>query len=64
MKKPSQVEREDATREALAARNAEHETENYMLLNDAQVRELAEGRVPDIVRDMARNICDWRDETA
>jgi hypothetical protein len=45
-------------RDALAARNAAHEPQYWMMLTPAEAHELAEGRLPDQVQQMAK----WLDE--
>lgn len=46
----------------LAERNAEHETEYYLLVNEAQVVDIAAGLVPLVVKAMARTLLDWEDQ--
>ena len=52
----------DALRAELAQRNAEHETEWYVLLNDEQAADLASGYVPQSVKAMVTTMLSWRDE--
>ena len=46
----------------LAQRNEEHQTEWYILVNDAQAEDLASGFVPQAVKAMVRCMLDWRAE--
>ena len=47
---------------SLDHRNAEHETEWYVLLNDEQALDIASGYVPNAVKAMVRTMLDWREE--
>ena len=51
-----------ALRAELAKRNEEHESEFYILVNEAQAADLASGYVPQVVKAMARTMLDWYDE--
>jgi len=48
----------------LVQRNAEHETEIWLLVNEVQARALMVGEVPEAIRDMARAAVDWEWELA
>lgn len=50
-----------AVRATLAQRNAEHMTVYSMLCNEAEILELAEGRVPESVQAMARMLSETDD---
>lgn len=50
----------DALRAELAQRNEEHDTEWYVLVNDAQAEALLSGYVPTEVKAMIRTMLDWR----
>lgn len=49
-------------REDLAQRNAEHPTDFYVLVNEAQALDLASGYVPQAVKAMVTTMLDFRDE--
>jgi hypothetical protein len=49
-------------RNELAERNAGHETEFYVLVNEAQALDLASGYVPQAVKAMVNTMLDFRDE--
>jgi len=49
-------------REDLARRNAEHPTDFYVLVNEAQALDLASGYVPQAVKAMVTTMLDFRDE--
>jgi hypothetical protein len=51
-----------ALKQELAQRNAEHETEFYVLINEDQAVDLASGYVPTAVKAMVLTMLDWQAE--
>lgn len=49
-------------REALVQRNADHETEFYVLVTPAQAGDLAAGYVPTAVKAQIRTMLEWQRE--
>lgn len=56
------LQQQEAIRAALAERNAEHDTEIYLLVNEAEALDLAAGCVPRTVQALARTALEWRDQ--
>lgn len=48
-------------RASLLERNAEHEPEFYILVNESQCADIASGYVPTSVMAMARTMLDWQE---
>lgn len=46
----------------LRQRNAEHEPNFWILVNERQCADLASGYVPDAVKAMASTMLDWEEE--
>ena len=53
------AERTAALMDELAARNAEHASEYYILVNDEELVQLAAGFCPKTVQAMAYTMAEW-----
>jgi len=53
---------EEPLRDQLAARNAEHKSEFYILVNEEVAEEIASGYVRSSIKAQVRTMLDWLEE--